>query len=132
MIFFESKLKTINENVTEITEIEEETAIQIKEEALQEFNPKKVYIFSLLNSVVFSNDILDELAILAENYTDEEEKESIETKDLKNSKEIIQRYENEIQRIKNRYEKKLSGMQKKIRIRYKNIEKTDQHFAQKT
>jgi hypothetical protein len=107
--FFEEELKKINPKFDQIIEISVNEADDILHRALEETNPINCYIFCVLNSVAFPSHIIKSLeekalsCVTMSTKAQEEEKENIDA----------QYGMKEVQKICDRYEKKLSGMQKK-------------------
>lgn len=108
--FFETELTKMTPDFEQLKELPGTIAEPLIERAVEQFGAEKTYIFSVLNSVVFSEELLKELRGRAEqdlssNQTELEEKVSRE-----NTKE---HYEELIRKLSDKYEKKLLGLQKK-------------------
>lgn len=101
--FFEEKLRKIYPNFTEITEIDQQNASTLMHEGIQHFGAQRVYLFSVINSVVFPQNILQQLQQKA---TDERQHPSTH-KDENCSLQL------QLARITDKYEKKLLGLEKK-------------------
>jgi hypothetical protein len=111
--YFETKLSEINPNFSEIDSIDADKARDIIKGSVELCGPVKTYLFSVINSVVFPEEVYTELNKQAQNT---EEKEEAEGKIIseKMSMEAMQRaYEQQIARLIDKYEKKLAGVQKK-------------------
>ncbi|NGX57327.1 MAG: hypothetical protein K940chlam3_00217 [Chlamydiae bacterium] len=103
--FFEQNMKEIDEEFTELDEIELSVAKKIAEESTQQFGAKNTFIFSVLNSVVFPKEVYDQLQAAA--------RESVVEREEPVPESSIQDHSSELKRLENRYEKKLLGLQKK-------------------
>ena len=106
---FEKELGKIASDFSELESIDKEFADQL----CGQFGPQDVYIFSVLNSVVFPDETFGSLrekaleACKAAEKNFEDERRSAEVqKEARN-------YQLEMARLVDRYEKKLSGLQKK-------------------
>lgn len=121
--FFEKKLSEINPNFTELTQIDDASAEGILEEAKTLFGAINTYVFSVLNSVVFSPEALHSLkgqALLERSSKEEVSQQNEE----KMSLGTLQRtYEEKIARLSDRYEKKILGLQKKYIQDTENLKK---------
>lgn len=110
---FEEKLQQINPNFNELEELTTEQSQDLMQSAIKAFGATKTYLFSVLNSVVFPKDVYEKLAHLARNESKQsEEKRHVRT-EQKSIDDIKRDYEAQIQRITDRYEKKLMGLMKK-------------------
>lgn len=111
--FFEKKLSAIAPDFTNIEEIDPSTAKALIEASTKEFGPSRTYLFSVLNSVVFPEEaylLLRKNAALHQEEVEKTEKEALD----RSSRESLERsYVTEISRLTDKYEKKLSGLQKK-------------------
>jgi hypothetical protein len=111
--YFEVRLSQINKNFTELEEIPQPHASSIAEEASQQFGPMRTYIFSILNSVVFPKNILDKLNENARKVEKQRDEERNVAHEKKSQEDLIRDHQLEISRLTDKYEKKLSGLQKK-------------------
>jgi len=111
--YFETELRKINPDFTAIEEIEKPQAKRMVEESTKEFGAEGTYLFSVINSVAFSDEIFKELGQKAEQEA-KTAKMQAEESFAKQSVEQMQRsFEQQIARLSDKYEKKLSGLQKK-------------------
>lgn len=110
---FETKLAAIDPNFTELETIDVAVARQIIEEATASYGAILTYLFSVINSVVFPEEIYKELnnqALAEQNQEEVQQKcvsEQMSVEAMKRS------YEQQIARLTDKYEKKLTGLQKK-------------------
>lgn len=107
--FFAEKLIEINPKFDEIEVLPEEFGNQLMNAAAAQFGAKNVYIFSVLNAVAFSESLYAQLRQAAEKG------EQIEAKPLKEEspEEMKKRYESELMKLTDRFEKRFLGIQKK-------------------
>lgn len=111
--YFEEELKRINPNFNEIESINADQSEKILKGSIEQFGAYKSYLFSVLNSVAFSQQHLENLKQLAENENVKEEQETLQNRENKSVEEMKKAYELIISRMSDKYEKKLSGLQKK-------------------
>ncbi len=106
---FENELKKINPQFDQITEISECDAKAILEMALKDANPVTCYIFCTLNLVAIPLGVLKDLEEKALSYI------AACSKSLEQSAEKCTNHSTleDVQKICEKYEKKLAGMQKK-------------------
>lgn len=111
--FYEKALSKINPDFEKIHSIPENVADDILKESSEEFGSSNTYVFCILNSVAFPQDLMDKLATQVKQK--ERELKEIEQKQaiIEQEADKFQKYENEINRLKDKYEKKLAGLQKK-------------------
>ena len=111
--YFEQELGKINPNFNELKDIEKPVATKIMEGAVQQFGAISSYLFCVLNSVVFPEEIYQTLSKDADKHAKEkqvEEKVSAENASV----EAMQRnHEQLVARLTDKYEKKILGLQKK-------------------
>ncbi len=124
--YFFEELKKINEKVTEIESIDKEKSLSLLNGAYKKFSKEDLYIFSILNEVVFDPDVLKGLG-------EEALKEKLERKKTNSSKQIqssienvIKRQEEEMRRTKESYEKKLSSMKRRY---FEDVEKLKEQIS---
>lgn len=111
--YFEKELSSINPDFEKIESLTLEQSEKMIGESKKQFGATRTYLFAVLNSVTFPEQLFEELRSEALNETREEssEKEALE---LERSLEAMQkRHEREISSLSNKFEKKLSGMEKK-------------------
>jgi hypothetical protein len=111
--YFEQELGKINPNFNEITDIDKPVATAIMEGAVKQFGAISTYLFCVLNSVVFPEEIYKKLSQDAIKREVEEKAEAmVSVKEL--SAEAMQRnHEQQVARLSDKYEKKILGLQKK-------------------
>lgn len=121
--FFESELSKISNDFTALEEIELQVAQDLVKKATQQFGSTPTYLFSVLNSVVFPSEVFHQMEKEAccEREMEESKKNEAGVKlDLNAS---YANHEIEMARMKDKYEKKLSGLQKKYQVDVDNLKK---------
>lgn len=111
--FFETQLQQLSENFNEIEVLDLDFSKKMMNESIAQFGPVKTYLFSVMNSVVFPEEIYKELKDQAVNHHEQEksweeelrEKQSIEAKE--------KAYTQHLARLTDKYEKKILGLEKK-------------------
>ena len=121
--FFEEKLKQVNPDFDQLEELSLSQSQEIMQAALAQFGATRTYIFSLLNSVVFIQQVYDELRLLAENENGRQLAVEAENEIVHSIEQLRKRYEREIASLTDRYEKKLSGLQKKYNTDTETLKK---------
>lgn len=111
--FFEERLRKVSENFTDLVEIDMDTSNAIVNDAIKEFDAPKTYLFSVMNSVVFPKALYERLEKEALKAMEEQKKEAESAVEHKNWESKERALQQEISRLKDKYEKKLLGMQKK-------------------
>lgn len=111
--YFEANLSRISPNFTELETIDEASSREIVRGAVEQYGAMKTYLFSVINSVVFPKEVYNELGQKAK--TDEERRivEECTLHEKLSLEELQKDHELQIARLIDKYEKKLTGMQKK-------------------
>lgn len=111
--YFAIALEKIDPDFSSIQQLTLEQSRSILEGAKALFPIKEIYFFTLLNGVVFSQEIIDQMK-------NEVEAESNQTKSSaevefkeKEINKMLEQHSREIEKIMNKYEKKLEGVLKK-------------------
>lgn len=111
--YFEQELAKINPEFNEINDIDQHLATGIMEGAIQQFGTISTYLFCVLNSVVFPEEIYNKLGNDASRHA-KEKKEAAQGEKEQASMEAAERNsKQELARVVDKYEKKLQGLQKK-------------------
>lgn len=111
--YFENKLSRISQDFTELTELDEQKSQEIVNESISHFGAPRTYLFAVLNSVVFPKKIYEKLDKEArESHQRTKQAEEDEQKQRAHQS-LVQYHEEQINRLKDKYEKKLSGMERK-------------------
>lgn len=121
--FYEKQLTHINPNFQEIELIEPKKSSEIIQESSRQFGAPHTYIFSILNSVAFPSEALDELQQQAKKEVKEKEEKQIKQEEHASIESLKQHYATQIDRLTDKYEKKLQGMQKKYTLDVEALKK---------
>ena len=120
---FERRLSKLNPDFTSIEELDLAASQEIAKDAVNAFGATKTYIFAVLNAVVFPEAVFKQLRDQAIKEL-KSEKTHQETVAEKMSIEKMQQvFERDIARLTDKYEKKLSGMQKKYLVDVESLKK---------
>ncbi len=111
--FFEQRLSQIDPNFQDLKEIEKTKALILMEEAIQNLGALRTYIFSILNSVVFPQEVFQELKKRSIHSQEQEKIQAHEQEEKATLENLQKNHEREIARLTDKYEKKLIGLQKK-------------------
>jgi hypothetical protein len=114
--FFAARLSQIHPDFSEIKQLSTEQSRQLLAGVEEKFSPPAVYLFSLLNQVVFPPEIFETLREKAEGYATSKAVEKQEAEQASSREALIEKYEREIARLTEKYEKKLAGVQRKYEI----------------
>lgn len=106
---FEGHLVKINPDITQITSIEESVAAPIIDESVEQFGAIDTYLFCRMNSVAIPESIFERL----EKRAQEEVGATKEKVKHESIEEVERQYERVIARLTDRYEKKLSSLERK-------------------
>lgn len=121
--FFEQELGKINPNFNEIKEIDKATATKIMEASVQQFGAVSTYLFCVLNSVVFPEEIYKKLSQDAVKRAEEEKVEAKASEEDASVEAMQRNHEQQIARLTDKYEKKILGLQKKYTIDVEALKK---------
>jgi len=110
---FEQELTKIDPNFSDLEVMEKEPSMAIMEKAVKEFGAPETYLFCVLNSVVFPDEVYKLLNQRAEQHVKHSIAAAEEQKKQSSAEAIQQDFEQQISRLTDKYEKKLQGMQKK-------------------
>jgi hypothetical protein len=116
---FAERLSQISENFSQLEILTEEQSRQVLEGAAEQFGAIPVYLFALLNGVVFPETVFNHLRKAAE----AEKTKRIEEESKQEESTAPQQVEREIARLKERYEAKLAGLEKKYQIDMEGFKK---------
>lgn len=121
--FFERELTKISPNFTELEEIPLPQSEALAQAAVEQFGATSTYLFSILNSVVFPQEVFTRLE--QQSRDEEASAKRIEKQEAEEKKErdLKTHYEQQIARLTDKYEKKLQGLQKKYTIDTEQLKK---------
>lgn len=129
--FFEQQLSNIMPDFTNLEEIDSSQAQVLIETALYQFGAIQTYLFSVLNSVVFSKESFQYLQIQAQQNRDEQQKDTQKFSEKLTIDQMRNNFEREMTRLTDKYEKKLSGMQKKYVMDIESLKKQIAHLQRR-
>lgn len=111
--FFETELTKIRPDFTEIKELSSTEGQSLMQAAIHEFGAVRTYLFSKMNAVAFTQDQFKKMNELAANEKQTSEEEQEKQEGVRSIEEMKMKHEQELNRLIDKYEKKLVGMQKK-------------------
>lgn len=111
--FFEDKLQKIAPNFTEIVELEKNQSIILMEESIKHYGAPTTYLFCVINSVVFPSDVYGILKKQALDSKHRDEQDTQKHHEQMSVANIHTSYQQQIARLTDKYEKKLSGLERK-------------------
>lgn len=121
--FFERRLSEIDSDFTNLEEIDSARAQALIDASICQFGAPQTYLFSVLNSVVFPKESFQKLKVKAQQHQERQEEESRRNADQFSADQIRKDSEREIARLTDKYEKKLTGLQKKYVTDVENLKK---------
>jgi hypothetical protein len=115
--FFEEALQKISTDFEKIAQLTDEQALPLIEQALDKFDVEKIFCFIILNEVTVSNDCFEKLQRQAlEKLAERQEKEP----EVGEKDGLLRQ---EMDRIKERHEKKIVEMTKKHQQEIQRLQK---------
>jgi hypothetical protein len=111
--YFEQELTKVNPNFNEIKSLDQTVANTIMENAVKQFGTISTYLFCVLNSVVFPEEIYQKLSQNAAHKAVEERQEAVEKDEALSLQALQRNHEQTVNRLNDRFEKKILGLQKK-------------------
>lgn len=111
--FFEERLRKISPDFTEIVQLTDQQSDVLQQEAFKEFGALRTYLFSYLNGVAFSSEYFKKMAADALLEKKEKKIEEAQIFERRSLEDLKTSHATEISRLKDKYEKKLLGVQKK-------------------
>ncbi|NGX61935.1 MAG: hypothetical protein K940chlam9_01426 [Chlamydiae bacterium] len=121
--YFEETLNKITPDFDEMDLLPDDVSQTLVDGALKKFGPRLTYLFSVLNSVVFSDAIYEELRMKAEKETEKVRQEEAKKQTNETLESLQSRYARELTAMKDRYEKKFAGMEKKYNKNTETLKK---------
>lgn len=121
--FFEQKLSAIHPDFSDMNELSLEDAKALIDMAEQEFALSDIYLFSVLNSVVFPESCFHELKARANKHRETTQKEIRTQEEEYELRKKQLDFETELSRVNERWEKKFQGLQKKYLIEVEALKK---------
>lgn len=126
---FAKRLSEINPNFEEIKTITEAQADYILDGATEAFGPINLFLFSLLNGVVFPEVVLNRLKSAAEQAL--KVSETSESQKIETLEERVARYQKEISKIEEKCELKIAGVMKKYATDVESLKKQIRSLQQR-
>lgn len=121
--YFERELSQIAPDFTALEEIDAPAAQKLIAGSVKHFGALPTYIFSVLNSVVFPKETFQHLKKQAkEEHTHRHKAEAVAQEQMSIEKQRAA-FETEMARLTDRYEKKISGLEKKYITDTENLKK---------
>jgi len=111
--YFAEELSKLTDDFTKLDSFEKETENDIAERACHQFGALDTTLFALINGVVFSPKLFEELKKKTHQELATKKENAEEQSKLKEKEDLIRDYELKIQRLTDKYEKKLLGLEKK-------------------
>lgn len=111
--FFKNELTMINPEFDLIEEIERSKASEIVEKGVTQFGAPDMYLFTVINAVVFPEDIVRMLSERADAEVKNAESKKQAAEVEKSAEKMAANHELQIARLTDKYEKKLQGFEKK-------------------
>ncbi len=124
--FFVAELTKINPKYDEIEALPEDVSSFLLNTAISQFGAGKVYIFAIMNAVVFTEEQLSKLReiALAEKAAEKPQEETLKFASVESVKE---HYEKEIRKLTEKYEKRMQGAERKY---FQDVEGLKKQIAQ--
>ncbi|HSX38535.1 MAG TPA: hypothetical protein VLE95_06865 [Chlamydiales bacterium] len=110
---FAGHLSQMTQNYEEIESLTEEQSEQILQGSAEQFGHLPVYLFAVLNEVVFPETVFEKLRIAAEQEAAQDQAEEKEFQDLQTLEKVKERHASELSRLQKKYEGKIAGVLKK-------------------
>lgn len=121
--FFENQLTKIHPDFTNIEEIDPEPAQKLIYASIDQFGAPHTYLFSVLNSVVFPKESFQELKTIAQTQHKRVEEEGHIAAEQLNIAQMQAQFDEKLLRLSDKYEKKLTGLQKKYIVDVDSLKK---------
>ncbi|MBI5272636.1 MAG: hypothetical protein HY861_01465 [Chlamydiia bacterium] len=128
---FAERLEKIASDYGSIKQLTEEQSEQILEGAIQRFSALSVYLFSVLNQVVFPETVFTRLRTMAENEDLQQKTQGVQTAQQQNLEEALAKCQKELVRLNEKYEDKLAGVMKKYAADVEALKKQNRALQQR-
>jgi len=110
---FAERLGAVNPNFQEIQSLSDAEADMVLAGAEEKFGSTETYIFARLNGVVFSDSVFDRLNRAALQETQSKTQMQEQKNEQESFEQLNARHQREVSRLLEKYEDKLSGVQRK-------------------
>ncbi len=121
--FFEKQLSQISPDITALEEINQPHAQALIEASVDQFGLLNTYLFAVLNSVVLPRESFQSLKAQAQEHHEQKTEEEEQLLEQQTIDQMRKNYERESARLTDKYEKKLSGLQKKYLVDVEALKK---------
>ncbi|HEY4255008.1 MAG TPA: hypothetical protein VGM34_01510 [Chlamydiales bacterium] len=120
---FAERMMGINPQFDEIVEFTLSQSEEILKGAIEAFGAKAVYLFSVLNKVVFPASILDRLEAAAEKEVSTQKTEQAASAQAQDLSKLIETHQREMSRLNEKFEQKIAGVLKKYTLDVEALKK---------
>ncbi len=120
---FHEQLSLVDQHYDRLESLSSEVEQKIKDLSVSKFGFIRVYLFSVLNSVVFSAKLFEELKNGALKELSASKDSSLEGKDTVSLEELKKSFEMEKLKMEEKYEKRLQGVIKKTQMEVEGYRK---------
>jgi hypothetical protein len=121
--FFHEQLSFVDKHYDRLESLSSEVEQQIKDLSVSKFGFVRIYLFSVLNSVVFSAKLFEELKRGALKELSMSKESSLESKGNISVEELKKSFEVERLKTEEKYEKRLQGVIKKTQMEVEGYRK---------
>ncbi len=128
---FAENLSRLNPDFDAIKELNEEQSGQVLKGAVESFGAIPVFLFTMLNGVVFPGSVKARLKQLAEKEREAFAAEQKNDAEKQNLEQIVERHQREMARLNEKYESRLAGVQKKYATDTEALKKQVRSLQQK-
>jgi hypothetical protein len=128
---FAERVGEINPNFEEIQSFDEPQSEKILKGALESLGAVPVFLFSILNGVVFPDSIIQKLRAAAEKEKAQLQKEETVEAERQALEQIVAQHQREMNRLHEKYENRVAGIQKKYTTDTEALKKQIRALQQK-
>jgi len=128
---FAERVGEINPNFEEIQSFDEPQSEKILKGALESLGAVPVFLFSILNGVVFPASIIQRLRVAAEKEKAQLQKQETVEAEKQAIEQIVAQHQREMTRLHEKYESRVAGIQKKYTTDTEALKKQIRALQQK-
>jgi hypothetical protein len=128
---FAERLSAIHTDFAQIQQLNEAESEEILRGATAAFGAVPVYLFSVLNGVVFPETVLERLSKEADLEFKAQKLEEASQEEKQSLDQVIARHQREMNRLNEKYENRLAGIQKKYATDTEALKKQVRSLQQK-
>lgn len=110
---FADRLSQIDPDFEEIKNLDDMQSQQVLKDSVESFGALPVYLFTILNGVVISPEVLRSLRDAAEKEEAQQKEQAEAARRSESLEQLLERQKTEMLRIEKKYEDKLAGVMKK-------------------